>query len=134
VTSTAMKNMTRESVENADTLTFPPPRPPVTITIQGRYGDWPVSIEFTGKPEQIHAAIDRLAACGVVPNVPAAAPAAPQRTKKAKAEPCTYNDAGEACCPLHGRVLRGPNQWGKLYCTAKQDDEYCKYTIAASDA
>jgi hypothetical protein len=127
-----MKNMTRESVESAGTLEFPPPRPPVTIRIEGKYGDWPVSIEFTGKPEQIHAAIDRLAACGVTPAV--AAPAAPQRTKKAKAEPPSYNDQGEACCPLHGRVLRGPNQWGKLYCTHKQDDEYCKYTVAASDA
>jgi hypothetical protein len=59
-------------------------------------------------------------------NAPAsAAPSAPQKAPRRPAVEPWYNDAGEACCPVHKRPLK-QGQYG-AYCSAKDDTQPCGY-------
>lgn len=126
------RTMTRESVEAAEPLDFPAPqqgKEPIDYTVSGMYQGYQVTVQLTGRPEvMLPQIVKRLAELGIEPMQ--TAPRATQ-ARPAHVEPVT-NASGERCCPHHARPLKGPNQWGKLYCTARDEaGQYCKFTVKA---
>jgi hypothetical protein len=122
----------RAAVERAEPLTFEgrkPAKQDLLITVKAELDHFPIELSFSGSVDQLPAIVKRLRALGASEPVSAAPTTPPASTNgKAKVAP-EYNDAGEECCPNHHRKLRGPNQWGKLFCSAKDEaGEYCKYT------
>ena len=89
-----------------------------------------ITIEWTGPVSGIPAAIERLRAAGVLELVTPARAVHTAALSTPKAAPF-YDGDGSTCCPTHKCALKGPNQWGKLYCSAKDGETYCKYTWKA---
>lgn len=108
------------------------PEKQANITIEVTPTGLHVRAEYTGGLSSIPRAIEQLRAAGVLELVQASAPAqaVPQTKAKAPRVQPVYNDAGEPCCPVHGRVL-SEGQYG-LYCRSKasageaaNDKGYC---------
>lgn len=121
----------RAQIDAAEPLTFPNRKPEILIAVKAQLDGFPVELSFTGAVDQLPAIVKRLRELGAEP-VGAPVHTAPIGNGKPKAQPPFYNGDGDACCPTHTtRTLRGPNQWGKLYCSARDGDAYCKYTWKA---
>lgn len=128
----------RAQIDAAEPLEFA--RPPrlsserqANITIEGMLDGLTVKVEFTAAVSAIPAAIERLKAIGLASAARTITPVSPKGEKKPKADRLQpkYNDAGEACCPKHNRVLK-QGQYG-LYCSAKDDTTergYCSLKFA----
>ncbi len=90
--------------------------------------NYPVEITFSGQLEQLDVLTRRLRELGAEPQNSQMYTSTKEQPRKPTAgQAPAYNEAGDECCPIHNRKLRGPNQWGKLYCTAKEGDAYCKF-------
>jgi hypothetical protein len=126
-----MQNLTRQAIDRAEPLSFPTKRSAVIhISYKG------VAVDVTVEDASA-VAVERLvdsllardgwaAPAGQGGNTPA------PRAERAPAIEPVYQPDGTPCCPHHLRPLKGPNQWGKLYCSAKDDaGQYCKYTTKA---
>lgn len=118
--------LTKPQVDQAAPLDFTPRQRPIAVTVKARVNGLECELSLDATLDQLQQITRRLVELGAEP---ASAPAAQQQPKP-KAQPA-YSDGGEALCPVHRRQLRGPNQWGKLYCTARDGDDYCKYTYKA---
>lgn len=138
---------TRQQVDRAEPLDFPTQRPvknDLTITVTATIDGFPTEVCFTGSIDQLLSVTKRLRELGASPIVaapaptahvaPAVAPAAPVRKAARRLEPA-YNDAGEACCPVHHKPL-AEGRYG-LYCPAKaqpgeaqNDKAYCSLKFA----
>jgi len=138
---------TRAQIDRAQPLEFkdPPTEKQTSIRIEVGPAGITVTAEYTGTLSSIPAAIERLRSAGVLqlveqsrPAPPTVAPAniQPPRARKRSgtaAEPW-FDSRGEACCPIHRKVLL-EGQYGH-YCPARAGaDEggnakgYCTYSI-----
>lgn len=98
----------------------------IDVTLKGLVNGYEVHVHTTARLTDLPALTERMRAAGIEPMQRPAAAARP-----AHVEPVT-NASGEPCCPHHARPLKGPNQWGKLYCTARDEaGQYCKFTVKA---
>jgi hypothetical protein len=119
----------RAQVDVAQPLDFPQrARRDLAITIKARMSGFDCELSFDGTIDQLTTITKRLAELGAEPVGSITPQVTFQPARKAKAEAPAYDGDGVECCPEHNRKLRGPNQWGKLYCTARVGDAYCKYT------
>jgi hypothetical protein len=112
---------TRQQVDTATPLNFDEKRSErqANITIAVTPAGLHITCEYTGPIASIPAAVERLRAAGVLDLVkpaPQASQERPQRTKAQRVTP-EYDDAGEACCPVHHRELQS-GAFG-LFCSAK---------------
>ena len=92
-----------------------PVEKPAQIEISVSPAGLAIRVEYTGTLSSIPAAIERLRASGVLDLVQASAPAPAPAAAAApvasdKVSP-SYNDAGEACCPVHRKKLN-KRPWG----------------------
>lgn len=127
----------RPAIDAAPPLTFPDrkPKQDLLIVVKAELDHFPIELSFSGSIDQLPAIVKRLRSLGATEPVsggvttPAATNGA---ASQAKGKAPEFNDAGEEMCPIHHRKLRGPNQWGKMFCSAKDEaGEYCKYTWKA---
>lgn len=148
MTATALRTMTRQSVEAAPALEFPDtapaasytpaPYPQRAATVRLTYHGAPVELTLNNrKIAEVEQLVDSLLSREGWA-VPAAAPAATVSAARAPnpaelmQEPF-YNGKGEPCCPIHKRQLR-ESKFGGLYCEAKatgdvaNDRGYCRYS------
>jgi hypothetical protein len=90
------------------------PEKQANITIEATPAGLAIKVEYTGSLSSIPAAIERLRSAGVLDLVQVSAPATAAPTapvaKSDKTTP-TYDSAGEACCPVHGKKLN-KRPWG----------------------
>jgi hypothetical protein len=121
----------RAQVDAAQPLEFPQrARQELGIMIKCRVNGFDCELNMSGDVDQLKRLTTRLAELGAEPvgSLTPQVTVQAQPARKAKAEAPVYDGDGVECCPEHNRKLRGPNQWGKLYCTARVGDGYCKYT------
>lgn len=121
---------TRAAIAAAEPLDFPdrrPARQELTITVHCRVNGFDTELCFSGQVEQLDAITKRLASLGAEPAATAPISTMVEKPRKAaqRVQPA-YNDAGEACCPVHNRALK-EGKWG-LFCSAKDQEsgEYCR--------
>jgi hypothetical protein len=127
--STAAQNLTRQAVDRAEPLAFPSKR---SAVVHVTYRGVPVDVSMEGANV---AEVEKLIG-SLLERDGWAAPAGQggntARAERAPAVEPVYQPDGTPCCPHHLRPLKSPNQWGKLYCSAKDDaGQYCKYTTKA---
>ncbi len=102
-----------------------------TITIEGVYEGYVITVTFHGRVEQVPEAVQRLQAMGVQP-VPAATvskgetDASAERSDRADLPSPSFTPDGVPCCPIHQREMR-QGRWG-WYCPAKDGDAFCSFT------
>lgn len=121
----SLKTLTRQSVEDAQPLTFDPSRRKSVITLH--YHGVPVAIEHVGDVTSVEALVDKLLA--------RAGWAAPSKggthpPRRERVEPL-YQPDGTPCCPTHKKPLR-EGAYG-LHCTAKDPEGkngYCDLRFA----
>lgn len=100
-------------------MTTSTPRQELTITIAARFDGFTTEICFSGLIDQLPAVTKRIRELGGEPIAPHSAPLNGSQPKAERVDP-SYNDAGEACCPVHKRRL-SEGQYG-LFCSAKAKD------------
>ena len=93
---------------------------------------WPVDVQISLPVEKVGLALERLAGHGFAPRHPSQGMGkAALASQNGSCEAAPINGAGthQLTCPIHvGRKLKGPNRWGKYYCTHKdRDEQYCDY-------
>ena len=93
---------------------------------------WPVDVQISLPVEKVGLALARLEAYGLTPRRPyPGMDRAASGPENGAQQAAPINGAGthQLTCPIHvGRKLKGPNRWGKYYCTHKdRDEQYCDY-------
>jgi hypothetical protein len=120
---------TREQIENAEALEFTQPKAPKrqrSISIQLNYHGALVTFGFSASDNvpiiELEQSIDTLLrreGWQGVDNAPAPILAGPGKIKAQYVDPL-YNDAGEACCPVH-RYPLAEGRYGP-YCRSRAKD------------
>lgn len=92
------------------------PKPLPTFTIAAVLDDFPITVQFSGRADQLAATIGHLRALGAVPPTPAARAAV--AAEKERAAPI---------CEFHGPMKESTKAPGTWYCPAKMGNgDYCK--------
>ena len=116
----------RAQIEQAGDLDFDAPRNPkpakqeLRIVVRCQLNGFPIELGCSGTVEQLPAITKRLRELGAeAPPVPRAGNWG-QKPKVELTEP-SYNGNGDACCPVHGRVLVTREWEGRKFrsCSAK---------------